>query len=200
MQRSPNNEIAARQSVEGILFGATLTWSEPLTALLRSAQSRVSSSRSLSKRLRGHLHPPSHESLNKGRAWRCGNPRSLSTRASAPSAARHPRAKLAVRQNRRTDQRHARSQGSHKGGGGCPRRRRPRARPRRPATEQSEGAHLGAPTSARRRRRGRPPPTGASAKVARRVSGFSSRGATERCRDPHRRFALGRRLPTSSRA
>src|SRR5256885_12821279 len=34
---------------EGILFGATLAWSEPLTALLRSAQSRVSSSRSLCK-------------------------------------------------------------------------------------------------------------------------------------------------------
>ena len=45
------------------------------------------------------------------------------------------------------------------GGRGCPRRRRPRARPRRPATEQSEGAHLGAPTSARRRRRGHPRPT-----------------------------------------
>ena len=36
-------------SSQGILFGATLAWSEPLTTLLRSAQSRVSSSRSLWK-------------------------------------------------------------------------------------------------------------------------------------------------------
>jgi hypothetical protein len=34
---------------EGVLFGATLAWSEPLTALPRSARSRVSSSRSLWK-------------------------------------------------------------------------------------------------------------------------------------------------------
>jgi hypothetical protein len=36
-------------SARGILFGATLAWSEPLTALPRSARSRVSSSRSLWK-------------------------------------------------------------------------------------------------------------------------------------------------------
>src|SRR5882672_5355005 len=42
-------EIAAGQSGQGILSSATLAWSEPLTALLRSAQSRVSSSRSLWK-------------------------------------------------------------------------------------------------------------------------------------------------------
>ena len=36
----------ARSVGEGVLFGRTLAWSEPLTTLLRSAQSRVSSSRS----------------------------------------------------------------------------------------------------------------------------------------------------------
>src|SRR3954467_7303803 len=38
--------------------GATLAWSEPLTALPRSARSRVSSTRSLCKRLRGHTTSP----------------------------------------------------------------------------------------------------------------------------------------------
>ena len=39
----------SRWSARGILFGATLAWSEPLTTLPRSARSRVSSSRSLWK-------------------------------------------------------------------------------------------------------------------------------------------------------
>jgi hypothetical protein len=46
---------------EGILSAATLAWSEPLTALPRSARSRVSSSRSLCKAATRTLHPPSHK-------------------------------------------------------------------------------------------------------------------------------------------
>jgi hypothetical protein len=41
--------IHRARSARGILSGATLAWSEPLTALPRSARSRVSSSRSLCK-------------------------------------------------------------------------------------------------------------------------------------------------------
>ena len=41
--------LLAPVSREGVLFAATLAWSEPLTALVRSAHSRVSSSRSLWK-------------------------------------------------------------------------------------------------------------------------------------------------------
>jgi len=43
---------------EGALFAATLAWSEPLTALPRSARSRVSSSRSLWKAATRAPSPP----------------------------------------------------------------------------------------------------------------------------------------------
>src|SRR5436305_6838634 len=51
---TPIHSSFARLGGGSVLFGATLALSEPLTALLRSAQSWVSSSRSLCKRLRGH--------------------------------------------------------------------------------------------------------------------------------------------------
>src|SRR2546423_8079784 len=41
--------LSRRLVGRGVLFAATLAWSEPLTALLRFAQSRVSSSHSLCK-------------------------------------------------------------------------------------------------------------------------------------------------------
>jgi len=46
---------------EGVLSGATLAWSEPLTTLPRSARSRVSSSRSLCKAPARTPSPPCTE-------------------------------------------------------------------------------------------------------------------------------------------
>ena len=57
------SDLIAGQSGGGSSPSRTLAWSEPLTALLRSAQSRVSSSRSLERPTRTP-HPPSHGVCN----------------------------------------------------------------------------------------------------------------------------------------
>src|SRR5216117_4111890 len=51
---------------EDVLFGRTLAWSEPLTALPRSARSRVSSSRSLERPARTPHLPIKRRNSTRG--------------------------------------------------------------------------------------------------------------------------------------
>jgi hypothetical protein len=134
-------------SARGIPFAATLAWSEPLTALLRSARSRVSSSRSLWKAATGTPHASLSGSVTARASrkmsayfarratsngvlawvpavvWLCGH--------SAPTCGA---------------KRHVQVETHWKEGEGVLVRPLQTSARRRPATERSEGAQLGAPT------------------------------------------------------
>ncbi len=96
---------------ECVLSGATLTRAEPLTALPRSARSRVSLVARFGKGLRGHTHPLPTDNRNRGSAPRCIGVRGLksyvherpasarnaersSTRRTAPRGERSSRTRL----------------------------------------------------------------------------------------------------------
>jgi hypothetical protein len=98
--------------------------------------------------------------------------------------------------------------GSRQGGEGCPRRPLQTSARRRPATEQSEGAQLGAPTKRVCGRRGFPSPTPRDALKGSALHDAGRARATERtsaagkvrCRDPRPRCASECRRLASSRA
>jgi len=139
--------IFALVSRRGSCFGATLAWSEPLSALPRSARSRVSFTRSLWKApAQDPLRLPSLASQQARVGRRIRRARAVSPRA---VHADEPAPRCAVRRRDRVESPRPTApppigDPDWEGGAGVLAGDL-RERPRRPATEQSEGAQLGAP-------------------------------------------------------